>query len=109
MAGIGFGTNFNNDNYVNKEGNGLGGKTTIVSIVGTDDSTVTQAELDTFVNAITSSVTNEPAFTIAAISGAVDDAAIVLALQGTGTPSVVDGHYGTDTTLSILATFEDNA
>jgi|14_taG_2_1085336.scaffolds.fasta_scaffold01232_4 hypothetical protein len=84
MAGIGFGTNFNNDNYAVRAGNGLG-STTYVCSVATGTVTVEAACLE---------IQNEGG-TIAAVEGLADGNHI--AVQGGPTPAV--------TGVTVVATF----
>ena len=104
MAGIGFGTN-----YDVKNGNGLAGKTTIVTLVVTGGGNVAQADIDAFAQAVTiSRGLAKDAFSIAAVSG-VGGATVTMALQGTGTFEVGADKYVADHTTAILATFDDDA
>jgi hypothetical protein len=98
-----------------RAGNGLGGKTTIVS-VGVGGGAISQAQLDGIVQGITSgaSLVNSnaktDAFTVAAV-GAFEAGVTTsakLALQGTGTPNTADaGEYFAAATVAIDATFTD--
>ena len=107
MSGIGFGTNFNNDNYKVTAGNGLGPRTRIMS-VATD--AITQEELDAVVNDLTFggvSGTND-AVTVAGISGAVGDATVYIAVQGTGVLTAATNWNGnTGLELALVADFTD--
>tara|TARA_B110000503_G_scaffold43763_1_gene71617 strand:- start:1765 stop:2091 length:327 start_codon:yes stop_codon:yes gene_type:complete len=107
MAGIGFGTN-----YDVKAGNGLGGKTMILT-VGVGGGAISQAQMDGIVQGITTGAslvtadTSPDAFTVAGIGAFTAGAStsVVVAVQGTGTPSVVTGDYFAAATVAITATF----
>lgn len=103
---------------VNKKvraGNGLGGKTTVVT-VGVGGGAISQDQMDGIVQGITfgaSLVTAAPqtdAFSVAAVGPftAASSTSVVLALQGTGTPSVVTGDYFAAATLAITVAFDQN-
>jgi hypothetical protein len=106
MAGIGFGTNFNNDNYKTKAGNGLGAVTRICTITNTGQ---TQAELDSAIDALTTGVTVTNVFypggTVAAMTALADT--VHIALQGGVAPEGTAGSYTAATTVAVVATFED--
>ena len=92
-------------------GNGLNGKTHILTVDLNDSGNHTQATIDGFVNGIqhgkglvTSSV--KDAFTVAGIVGAVGDAAITVAVQGTGTPSTVAQEYFANVDITSVITFD---
>ena len=100
---------------VNKKvttGQGLGGKTTIVS-VGVGGGAISQSQLDSIVQGITHGAslvtgdTSPDAFTVAAVGPftAASSTAVILALQGTGTPSTVTGDYFAAATLSSTVVF----
>jgi hypothetical protein len=99
--------------YANaKAGNGLGGKTIIVAVTGTDDTNVTQAELNGFIKGVTygetaGSPAQTDAFSVAAVSGTADGAsgAVYVALQGTGTVQETKGDYFTATKATVTTTF----
>lgn len=99
--------------YANaKAGNGLGPRTIIATVTGTDDTNVTQAELNGFIKGVTSgeiagSPAQTDAFTVAAVSGTADGAsgAVYVALQGTGTLQVTKGDYFADVKSLATATF----
>ncbi len=107
MAGIGFPVT-----YVTKTGNGLGGRTLIVSVVN-DSGDATEAELSAVIRALgqaggsgNGSDTNGPdAFTVAAVAGTIGTDPVYLALQGTGTVNTapVAGF-----TVAVVAEFKDN-
>tara|TARA_Y100000385_G_C12943377_1_gene572182 strand:+ start:609 stop:929 length:321 start_codon:yes stop_codon:yes gene_type:complete len=106
MAGIGFGTNFNNDNYKVTAGNGLGPVTRICTIVNTGQ---TQAELDSAIQALTAGVTvanvDYPGGTVAASTALADT--VHIALQGGVAPEGSAGTYTAATTVTVVATFTD--
>jgi hypothetical protein len=106
MAGIGFGTNFNNDNYKVTAGNGLGPVTRICTIVNTGQ---TQSELDSAIQALTTGVTVSGTFypggTVAAVTALADT--VYVALQGGVAPEGTASSYTTDTTVTVVATFTD--
>jgi hypothetical protein len=94
-----------------KAGNGLGGKTIIVAVTGTDDTNVTQTELDGFIKGVSygetaGSPAQTDAFTVAAIAGTVNSGTIFVALQGTGTVQTTKGDYFTATKATVTATFD---
>ena len=108
-------------NYLkNVRANGLGPRTIIVKIAKTD---ITNAELNTIVNAITSAQgsgtpsTGDSAFVVAGLSGAAGAAfvsgttdVVFLALQGTGdyTVDASDAHGVTGAVTTIEAIFDQN-
>lgn len=104
-----------NTNAAAKAGNGLGGKTHILT-VGVGGGAISQAQLDGFVQGITSGAslqtadTSPDVFTVAGIGAftAASSTSVVIAVQGTGTPSVVTGDYFAAATVALTATFEDN-
>lgn len=108
MAGIGF--TFSGANYNTKVGNGLGGRTLIVS-VNKGTGSHTQAELNALIAALTIGKdigdTND-AFTVAGVAGTVGTDPVYLALQGTGTVGTTSGDYVADITLAVVAEFKDN-
>lgn len=103
------GANFN----VAKSGNGLGGKTYILT-VGVGGGAISQAQLNGFVNGITTGAslvtadTTPDVFTVAAIGSftAASSTSVVIAVQGTGTPSTTTGDYFAAATVAITATFD---
>lgn len=110
MAGIGFTLN-----YDAKTGNGLGPKTTIITM-GVGGGAISQAQLNGFVRGITQGAslvtgdTSPDAFTVAAIGAftAASSTSVVLAVQGTGTVSTTTGDYFAACTVAITATFDQN-
>lgn len=112
-AGIGFGGQ--GSTYLTKVGNGLGPRTLIVSVAkGTGSAT--EAELAAVIRALgqaggsgNGSDRNGPdAFTVAGVAGTVGTDPVYLALQGTGTVGESSGDYGTDITVTVVATFDQN-
>lgn len=107
MAGIGFPVT-----YVTKTGNGLGGRTLIVSVVK-DSGDATEAELSAVIRALgqaggsgTGTDLNGPdAFSVAGVAGTIGTDPVYLALQGTGTVNTapVAGF-----TVAVVAEFKDN-
>lgn len=100
------------DNKLAKtDANGIGGRTLIVSAVGTSGNDLTQAELDAFVAGVAFGETNgspaqTDAFTIVGIDGTVDNgAAMYFALQGTGTLQTNAGDYAANVTVTQVAEF----
>lgn len=103
------------DNKVNAGGtasNGVGPRTVVVEI--NNGGNVSQAELDLFIDAITSAsaagagVSAADAFSIVAIENVdADDASgsIHVILQGTGTVGTDANDYGTGLTVSVVADF----
>ena len=99
-------------NYAAKSGQGIAGNTIIVSVTGTDNTNVTQAELDGFVRGVSygetaGSPSQTDAFVVVGISGTADGAsgAVYVALQGTGTVQTTKGDYYTATKATVTATF----
>ena len=113
MAGIGFGTNYD----VKANAQGIGGRTLIVSVIGTDTANdVSQVELDAVVQAITTQrapgagVAAADAFTVVGVSGTVGDGTMYLALQGTGTVGTDAGDYADGVTVGgTIIEFNDDA
>lgn len=110
MAGIGFPVT-----YVTKTGNGLGGRTLIVSVEkGTGSAT--EANLSAVIRALgqaggsgSGTDTDGPdAFTVAGVAGTVGTDPVYLALQGTGTIDQTAGAYLADITVTVVAEFKDN-
>jgi hypothetical protein len=99
--------------YANgKAGNGLGPRTIIVAVTGTDDTNVTQTELNGFIKGVTygetqGSPATTDAFTVAAVAGTANGSsgAVYVALQGTGTVQTVKGDYFTATKATVTTTF----
>ena len=97
-----------NTNGKAKAGNGLGPKTHICTVDLNGGGNLTQDNIDAFVKGVTTGGTNLPPFSVAGISGAVGDAAIYVALQGTATPSTTAEAYATGIDITTVITFEDN-
>jgi hypothetical protein len=99
-------------NYNSKTGQGIAG-TTHVLTVGVGGGAISQAQLNGFVRGITqgaSLVTADltpDAFTIVGIGSftAASSTSVVIAVQGTGTPSTTTGDYFAAATVAITATF----
>ena len=115
-AGTGVDASILDANKQAVNGQGIAGKTIIATIVGTDDTNVTQAELDAFVFGIgnaggdgTGDDTDGPdAFTVVGVNGTADGASgsVAIALQGTGTVSTSKGTYADDVTVAVTTTFD---
>ena len=103
------------DNFAAKSGNGLGPKTFVLT-VGVGGGAISQAQLNGFIRGITQGASlqgNDPspdAFTVAGVGAftAGTSTSVLIAVQGTGTPSVVTGDYLTAATVAITATFDQN-
>jgi hypothetical protein len=99
-------------NYNAKTGQGIAG-TTYVLTVGVGGGAISQAQLNGFVRGITQGAsleTEDPtpdAFTVVGIGSftAASSASVVIAVQGTGTPSTTTGDYFAAATVAITATF----
>jgi hypothetical protein len=94
-----------------RTGQGIGG-TTYVLTVGVGGGAISQAQLDGFVAGISHGDTSvgttaSDAFTVVGIGSftAASSTSVIIAVQGTGTPSVVTGDYFTAATVAITATF----
>jgi hypothetical protein len=100
-------------NYKTSAGNGLGGKTYVLTM-GVGGGAISQAQLDGFVRGITAGedldtpAPQRDAFTIAGIGAftAGTSTSVVIAVQGTGTPSTTTGDYFAACTVAITATFD---
>ena len=100
-------------NYKTSSGNGLGGKTYVLT-VGVGGGAISQAQLDGIIQGIKQGASLQTAadqvdaFTIAGVGAftAGSSTSVVLAVQGTGTPSVVTGDYFAAATVAITATFD---
>jgi hypothetical protein len=98
---------------VAKSGNGLGGKTYILT-VGVGGGAISQAQLNGIVRGIQqgaslqTAATKVDAFTVSSIGAftAASSTSVVISVQGTGTPSVVTGDYFAAATVAITATFD---
>jgi len=110
-AGSGVAASYLDANKSAKVGQGIAGRTVIVSVLGTDDTNVTQAELDGVIAGITygetaGSPTSTDAFTVVGVSGTVGSGTMYLALQGTGTVQTTKGDYYTATAVAVVANFD---
>lgn len=94
-------------------GNGIAGRTVIVSIVG-GGGNVSQAELDGTIQGVqlgesaaqSSAITGTAdAFTVIGVAGTVASGTMYLALQGTGTVLTGAGDYFTGVTAAAVADF----
>jgi len=100
------------DNYAAAAGQGIAGRTVIVSVTGNDDTDMTQAEIDGFVFGVQYGETNgspatTDAFTVVGIAGTAGSGSVVhFALQGTGTVQTTKGDYFTGCTATVVADFE---
>jgi hypothetical protein len=100
-------------NYAGKSGNGLGGKTYVLT-VGVGGGAISQAQLDGIIAGISqgaslqTGATKVDAFTVVGIGSftAASSTSVIVAVQGTGTPSVVTGDYFAAATVAITATFD---
>ena len=94
-----------------RTGQGIGG-TTYVLTVGVGGGAISQAQLDGFVAGIShgdtsSGTTSSDAFTVVGIGAftAGSSTEVIVAVQGTGTPSTTTADYFTAATVAITATF----
>jgi hypothetical protein len=102
-------------NYKTASGNGLGGKTYVLT-VGVGGGAISQAQLDGFIQGITAGAdlvapaAQRDAFTVVGIGSftAASSTSVVVAVQGTGTPSTTTGDYFAAATVAITATFDQN-
>jgi len=97
------------DNKKATAGQGIAGKTVIVSF--TTGGAINQTQLDGFVYGVqygetNGSPTSTDAWTVVGISGAVGDTTLYAALQGTGTVQTNAGDYYTGVTATVVATFD---
>ena len=92
-------------NAKTKAGNGLGPVTRIVTVVNTGQ---TQTELDTAIknlqNGVTISSVFYPGATVAGMTALADT--VHVALQGGVAPESTASSYATDTTVTVVATFD---
>jgi hypothetical protein len=99
-------------NYNAKTGQGIAGQTYVLT-VGVGGGAISQAQLNGFVRGIThgaSLVTADgtpDAFTVVGIGSftAASSTSVIVAVQGTGTPSTTTGDYFAAATVAITATF----
>jgi len=112
-TGTGIAASYLNANYASKTGQGIAGKTTVVT-VGVGGGAISQAQLDgiirglTFGASLVSGAAQADAFVVIGVGSftAGSSTSVVLALNGTGTPSTTGGQYFAANTLAITATFE---
>jgi len=94
-----------NTNAAVRAKNGLGSVTRICTIT---NSSQTQAELDSAIQALTTGVTVDDVFypgaTVAGVTALAD--VVYVALQGGVAPEGTQGSYTTATTVAVVATFE---
>jgi hypothetical protein len=94
-----------NPNAAVRAKNGLGPVTRICTIVNTGQ---TQAELNAAIQALTNGVTVSgtfyPGATVAGVTALADT--VYVALQGGVAPEGTASSYVTDTTVTVIATFE---
>jgi hypothetical protein len=98
-------------NYNAKTGQGIAG-TTYVLTCGVGGGAISQAQLNGIVRGIShgdtsSGTTASDAFTVVGIGSftAGSSTSVIIAVQGTGTPSTTTGDYFTAATVAITATF----
>ena len=110
-AGVGDADSILAANYAAKTGQGIAG-TTHVLTVGVGGGAISQAQLDGFVRGISygdtsSGTTASDAFTVVGVGPftAGTSTSVIIAVQGTGTPSTTTGDYFTACTVAITATF----
>jgi hypothetical protein len=98
------------NNFIAKVGQGIAGRTVIVSVVGSGGD-VSQAELNgTIANITTASaagagVSAADAFTVVGVTGTVASGTMYLALQGTGTVGTDAADYYSGVTVAVVADF----
>jgi len=98
-----------------KRGTGLGPKTIILTC-GVGGGAISQAQLNGIVNGLTSGAsivtgdTSPDVFTVAGIGAftAASSTSVVIAVQGTGTPSTTTGDYFASATVAITATIDNS-
>ena len=98
-------------NYNAKTGQGIAG-TTYVLECGVGGGAISQAQLNGIVRGLqqgdtSSGTTSADAFTVVGIGSftAASSTEVIIAVQGTGTPSTTTGDYFTAATVEITATF----
>ena len=97
-------------NYSSKVGQGIAGRTVIVSVIGSGGD-VSQAELEGTIAGITTAsaagagVSAADAFTVVGVAGTVASGTMYLALQGTGTVGTDAADYFTGVTVAVVANF----
>jgi len=106
-------------NYVVKNGNGLGPRTIIATVVNTAGGNVSAENIQKFVDAIANAsgviavggsalgANDSDAFTVAGVSG-VGGATVTFALQGTGTFRTGADKFVTGLTTAVVAEFNQN-
>lgn len=88
--------------------NGLGPKTTIISVVDSVNNIV-ESDLEAIVNYLTTETDTGSAFTVAGISGDVAGGTdtVYIALQGTGSVDAAEADQAVaNTTVTVVCTFE---
>lgn len=99
-------------NYNARTGQGIAGQTFVLT-VGVGGGAISQAQLNGFIRGITQGAslvgndTSPDAFTVVGIGSftAASSTSVIVAVQGTGTPSTTTGDYFAAATVSITATF----
>jgi hypothetical protein len=99
-------------NYNAKTGQGIAGQTHVLT-VGVGGGAISQAQLNGFIRGITQGAslvgndTSPDAFTVVGIGSftAASSTSVIVAVQGTGTPSTTTGEYFAAATVAITATF----
>jgi hypothetical protein len=95
---------------VNTNGNGIAGRTVIVSVVGSGGN-VSQTELEGTINEITTAsaagggVSAADAFVVVGVAGTIASGTMYLALQGTGTVGTDANDYFSGVTVAVVANF----
>lgn len=103
-------------NFVGVQSDSGVGATTYVLTCGVGGGAISQAQLDGIVAGITSGASlvtgadQTDAFTVVGIGDftAASSTSVVIAVQGTGTPSTTTGDYFAAATVAITATFTQN-
>jgi hypothetical protein len=99
------------NNFIARVGQGIAGRTVIVSVVGDDAENVSQAELNGVIAGITTQslagggVSAADAFVVVGVAGTVGTGTMHLALQGTGTVGTDAADYFTGVTVAVVANF----
>lgn len=99
-------------NYNAKTGQGIAGQTYVLT-VGVGGGAISQVQLNGFIRGITQGAslvtadTSPDAFTVVGIGSftAASSTSVIVAVQGTGTPSTTTGDYFAAATVAITATF----
>jgi hypothetical protein len=98
------------NNFIARVGQGIAGRTVIVSVVG-GGGNVSQAELNGVIASITTQslagggVSAADAFVVVGVAGTVGTGTMHLALQGTGTVGTDAADYFTGVTVAVVANF----